>query len=125
MQSKPESFQTRQLLLAKEQSHFEQFPRGTVIRVAAGSVALVQRTNLERCMLAQQTTMLRGAVYCMEVSTWVEIVAQGDADVLVMVPRTVSVVQALWAGLDAALERVGVLRRERRLATPHANRHAH
>ena len=101
MQSKPESFQTRQLLLAKEQSHFEQFPRGTVIRVAAGSVALVQRTNLERCMLAQQTTMLRGAVYCMEVSTWVEIVAQVDADVVVMVPQAASLVQALRAGLDA------------------------
>ncbi len=48
MQSKPESFQTSPLLLAKGQSHFEQLPRGTVIRIAAGSVALVQRTSLER-----------------------------------------------------------------------------
>ncbi len=45
--------------------------------------------------------MPRCAVYCGEVSTWVEIVAQADADVLVMVPRAVSLVQALRAGLDA------------------------
>jgi DNA-binding transcriptional regulator YdaS (Cro superfamily) len=124
MQSKPESFQTRQLLLAKEQSHFEQWPRGTVIRVAAGSVALVQRTNLERCMLAQQTTMQRGAVHCVEVSTWVEIVAQADADVVVMVPRAVSLVQELRAGLDAVWGRLGVRRKERRVGERCASRPA-
>ncbi len=113
MQSKPESFQTSQLLLAKGQSHFEQWPRGTVIRVAAGSVALVQRTSLERCMLEQQTAMPRGAVYCVEVPNWVEIVAQADADVLVMVPQAVSLVQELRAGLGAVLERLGVRRKER------------
>lgn len=87
MQNRPESFQTCQLSLVRGQSHFEQLPRGTVIRVAAGSVALVLRTALDHCMLAQEMTMPRGAVYCVEVSTWVEIVAQLDADVVVMVPR--------------------------------------
>ncbi len=101
MQNRPESFQTSQLLLARGQSHFEQLPRGTVIRVAVGSVALVQRTALDHCMLAQQTTMRRGAVHCVEVSTWVEIVAQADADVVVMVPRAVSLVQELRQGLGA------------------------
>lgn len=101
MQNKSGSFQTSQLVLAKGQSHFEQLPRGTVIRVAAGSVVLVQRISLERCMLTQQTTMLRGAVHGVAVSTWVQIFAQADADVWVMVPQAVSVVQALRAGLDA------------------------
>lgn len=101
MQSRPESIQTSTLLLAKGQSHFEQLPRGTVIRVAAGSVALVQRTALDHCMLAQQTTMLRGAVHCVEVSTWVEIVAQADADLVVMVPGGVPLIHELhvWVGL--------------------------
>lgn len=101
MQNKPESFQTSQLVLARGQSHFEQLPRGTVIRVAAGSVVLVQRISLERCTLTQQTSMLRGAVHGVAVSTWVEIVAQVDADVVVMVPQAASLVQALRAGLDA------------------------
>jgi hypothetical protein len=121
MQSRPESFQTSQLLLAKGQSHFAQLPRGTLIRVAAGSVALVQRTSLERCMLAQQTTMPRGAVYCVEVPTWVEIVAQADAEVVVMVPKVVSLVQELREGLDAMLERLGVRRKERRVGERCAN----
>lgn len=121
MQSKPESFQTSQLLLVKGQSHFAEFPRGTVIRVAAGSVTLVQRTTLERCLLAQQTTMQRGAVYCVEVPTWVEIVAQADADLLVMVPKAVSLVQELRAGLDAVLVRLGVRRRERGVGERCAN----
>jgi hypothetical protein len=121
MQSKPEPFQTSQLLLAKGQSHFEQLPRGTLIRVAAGSVALVQRTALDHCMLAQQTTMRRGAVYCVEVPTWVEIDAQADAEVVVMVPRTVSLAQELREGLDAMLERLGVRRKERRVGERCAN----
>ncbi len=121
MQSKPESFQTSQLLLAKGQSHFEQLPRGTVIRVAAGSIQLVQRTNLERCMLAQHMAMPRGAVYCVEVPAWVEVVAQADADVLVMVPSAVSLVQELRAVLGAVLERLGVRRRERRVGERCAN----
>ncbi|MES2948700.1 MAG: hypothetical protein V4858_09170 [Pseudomonadota bacterium] len=115
MQNKPESFHTSQLLLVKGLSHFEEFPRGTVIRVAAGAVTLVQRTSLERCMLAQEITLPRGAVYCVEVPTWLEIVAQADADVLVMVPRAVSLVQELRAGVDAVLKRLGMRRKERRV----------
>lgn len=106
MQSRPESIQTSTLLLAKGQSHFEQLPRGTVIRVATGSVALVQRTALDHCMLAQQTTMPRGAVHCVEVPTWVEIVAQADADVVVMVPRAVSLGRALRSWLGPVCGRV-------------------
>lgn len=113
MQSRPESIQTSTLLLAKGQSHFEQLPRGTVIRVAAGSVALVQRTAMDHCMLAQQTTMPRGAVHCVEVPAWVEIVAQADADVVVVVPQAVSLLQELRAGLDAVWERLGVRRKGR------------
>lgn len=124
MQSKPESFKTSQLLLSKGQSHFEQLPRGTVIRVAAGSIALVQRTSLERCMLAQQMTLPRGAVHCVEVQTWLEIVAQADADVMVMVPRAVSLVQELRVGWCAVLERLGVRSKERRVAERCANRPA-
>ena len=115
MQSKPESFQTGQLLLAKGQSHLELLPRGTVIRVAAGSVALVQRISLERCMLAQQMTLPRGAVHRVEVPTWVEIVAHSDADLLVMLPRAVSLVQELRALLGAAVEQLVGRRKARRV----------
>lgn len=115
---KPESFQTSQLLLAKGQSHFGQLPRGTVIRVAAGSVALVQRINLERCMLVQQTTLQRGAVHGVAVSAWVEIATQVDADVLVMVPRAVPLVEELRAGLDAVLAHLGVRRKDGRSGSP-------
>lgn len=108
MQSRAESIQTSTLLLAKGQSHSEQLPRGAVIRVAAGSVALVQRTDLDPCMLTQQTTMLRGAVHCVEVPAWAEIWAQSDAEVVVMVPQGMSLMRKLWAGLDAVLERLGV-----------------
>jgi hypothetical protein len=111
MQSRPESIRTSQLLLAKGQSHFEQLPRGTVIRVAAGSVALVQRTALDHCMLAQQMTLRRGAVHCVEVSTWVEIVAQSDADVVVMVPRGVSLGRELRVWLGAVWGRLVEKRR--------------
>lgn len=121
MQSRPESIQTSTLLLAKGQSHFEQLPRGTVIRVAAGSVALVQRTALDHCMLAQQMTLRRGAVYCVEVAAWMEIVAQSDADVVVMVPKGVSLGWELWAGLEAVLERLGVRRKGRRVGERCAN----
>jgi hypothetical protein len=113
MQSRPESIRTSQLLLAKGQSHFEQLPRGTVIRVAAGSVALVQRTALDHCMLAQQTTMHRGAVHCLEVAAWVEIVAQSDSALVVMVPKGVSLVQEMRAGLEVVLARLVETRRNR------------
>lgn len=105
MHSKSESFQTSQLLLAKGQSYFGQLPPGSVIRVAAGSVALVQRTALDHCMLMQQKTMGRGAVYCIEVSSFVEITAHADAQVVLTVPRVVSLVQELRARLRVVLER--------------------
>lgn len=66
-------------------------------------------------MPAQQTTMPRGAVHCVEVPTWLEIVAQSDADVVVTVLRGVSLGRELRVWLDAVLERLGVRRKGRRV----------
>lgn len=85
MRKKIEPFRVCEFRLAKGQSHFEQLPRGTVIRVAAGSVAVVQRTTLDHGTLSRHTAMLRGAVYCVEETTWVELIAQSDAELWVMV----------------------------------------
>jgi hypothetical protein len=115
MHSKPPSLQTTQLLLAKGQSHFEQLPRGTVIRVAAGAVCLVQRTTLDHCTLVQQVHLPRGAVHCVEVPTWLEIFAQADADLLVWVPQTTSLIDRFSAWVGKLWGRLGVRRVEPRV----------
>lgn len=112
MHSRPESFQTSQLLLAKGQSHFEQLPRGTVIHVAAGSMTLVQHSRLDHCLLTQKTGLQRGAVHCVEVPTWVEIVAQSDANLRFSVPQVVTLWAVLRAGLNALLERLAAWPKE-------------
>lgn len=111
----PESNQARQLLMAKGQSHFAQLRRGTVIRAAAGSVALVQRMALDHCTLVQQTTLRRGAVHCVAVSAWVEIRACADAELFVLAPCTPSVTRALRSWLCVCLERLAGRRKHKRL----------
>jgi hypothetical protein len=83
-------FPTRQLRLAQGQSLFEKMPRGTVIRVAAGRAALVQRIYLDQATLVQHTVMARGAVHCVQVSDWLEVIAQSDAELVLLVPQPVS-----------------------------------
>jgi hypothetical protein len=99
MRKEVDPFRVCEFRLAKGQSHFEQLPRGTVIRVAAGSVVLVQRTTLGHGTLSQQTTMPRGTVHCVDETTWVELIAQSDAALWVMVatPQPTPWVQALHA----------------------------
>lgn len=121
MYSRPKSFHTSVLRLVKGQSHFLQLPRGTVIRVAAGSVALIQSAVLDACALMQRVTVPRGDVYCVEVPTWVQIVAQADADVVVTVTQQVPLVQALREAMGAVLERFGVRRHARRFGERCAN----
>ena len=100
------SFQTHQRTLARGQSLFEKMPRGTVIHVAVGTVVLVQRIPLEHATLVQHTTMARGAVHGLQVSDWLEIVAQSDAELVLQVPQPVPLRplgRALAAWLDRAL----------------------
>jgi hypothetical protein len=90
--------------LAHGQSVFERLPRGTVIRVAAGSVVLVQRTTLDHGVLAYRSILRRGAVHCVPVTDWLEIVAQSDAELTVLVPPPVSL-QPMWNALGTHLLR--------------------
>lgn len=102
MSSGAGSFQTRQLSLAKGQSLFDKMPRGTVIRVAVGTVVLVQRIALDQSTLVQRTVLARGAVHCVQVSDWLDLVAQSDAELVLLVPHPVSW-PPLWGALAACL----------------------
>nr|WP_295770017.1 hypothetical protein [Rhodoferax sp.] len=89
--------------LGKGQSVVLQLTRGTVLRVSSGAVTLVQRIALDHAQLLVQTPVSRGGVHRVEVSGWVEMVAaQGDAELLVLVPQAISLVQGLRGWLDWA-----------------------
>jgi hypothetical protein len=103
MSRSPTSFPATQRLLAPGQSIFEKMPRGTVIRVAAGSVVLVQRTMLDYDVSALQCTLRRGAVHRVQVSDWLEIVAQADTELVLMVPSSPSL-RAMWDTVGALLQ---------------------
>ncbi len=105
------SFQIYQRTLARGQSLFEKMPRGTVIHIAVGTAVLVQRIPLEHATLVQHTAMARGAVRGVQVSGWLEIVAQSDAELVLQVPQSVSLrplARALMAWLARALPRWAV-----------------
>ncbi len=102
------SFQTRQLSLAKGQSLFDKMPRGAVVQVAAGTVVLVHRIHLDHATLVQHTALVRGSVHRVQVSGWLNIVAQSNAELVLLVPQPVSLrplVRALAAYLAKALPR--------------------
>jgi hypothetical protein len=104
MHSGSPSVPTGQRRLAQGQSAFEKLSRGTVIRVAAGSVVLVQRITLDHGGLAYRSTLQRGAVHCVPVTDWLEIVAQSDAELVLLVPPPVSP-QPMWNTLGTYLLR--------------------
>ena len=83
-------FPTRQFRLAQGQSLFEKMPRGTVIRIAAGRVALVQRIYLDQATLVQHTVVARGAVHCVPVSDWLEVIAHSEAELVLRLPQPAS-----------------------------------
>lgn len=84
-----------QHLLAQGQSLFEHMPRGAVIRVASGSVVLVQRTLLDDGLLVHRMPLSRGAVHCVQVSGWLEIRAQSEVALELRVPQPVSLLRML------------------------------
>jgi hypothetical protein len=105
-----------QMRLGKGQSYVAQLPRGTVVRVASGAVAVVQRIALDHFTMVQQTLVRRGGLYRVDVSGWVEFVAaQCDAELFVLVPQTTSLAQGLRNCLGGWLERVGAPRKPDRL----------
>lgn len=95
------SFQIHQLKLARGQSLFEKLPRGAVIRVAAGTVALVQHIRLDHTTLVLRTVMARGAVHGVRVSDCLEITAYADTELELLVPQPV----ALWPRVYALVAR--------------------
>ncbi len=107
MPSGSASFPIGQRALAQGQSLFEKMPRGTVIRVASGSVLLVQRIALDYGLLASRVTLRRGAVHCVQVSDWLEILAQSDAELVMWVPPPLflrSSLMSVWRALGGRLK---------------------
>ncbi len=102
MPSVPASCPMDQRLLAQGQSLLEYMPRGTVIRVASGSVVLAQRTTLDYALLTHRLTLPRGAVHGVQVSGWLIITAQSDAELVLRVPAGPSLLPA-WRALGRCL----------------------
>lgn len=102
MPSVPASCPMDQRLLAQGQSLLEYMPRGTVIRVASGSVVLAQRTTLDYALLTHRLTLPRGAVHGVQVSGWLIITAQTDAELVLRVPAGPSLLPA-WRALGRCL----------------------
>jgi hypothetical protein len=65
--------------LLRGQSHAANFKRGAVITVASGSVRVISRVWLEHTSLTTQTPVLRGGVFQVRCSGWLEILADSDA----------------------------------------------
>ena len=68
-----------QIGLFSGQSHAANFKRGAVITVASGSVRVISRVWLDHTSLTTQTPVLRGGVFQVRCSGWLEILADSDA----------------------------------------------
>jgi hypothetical protein len=68
-----------QMGLLRGQSHVTHFKRGAVIAVASGSVRVISRVWLDHTSLTTQTPVLRGGVFQVRCSGWLEITADRDA----------------------------------------------
>ena len=65
--------------LLRGQSHAAHFKRGAFITVASGSVRVINRVWLDHTSLTTQTPVLRGGVFYVPCSCWLEISADNDA----------------------------------------------
>jgi hypothetical protein len=65
--------------LLRGQSYAAHFRRGAVIAVASGSVRIINRVWLDHTSLTTQTPVLRGGVFQVRCSGWLEITADRDA----------------------------------------------
>lgn len=104
MPSGSASFPLGQRVLAQGQSLFEHMPWGTVIRVSTGAVVLEQCIALDDGLWSKRMALPRGAVHRVQVSDWLRIVAQSDAELELLVPQRVSLPRVL-AWLLKALPR--------------------
>jgi hypothetical protein len=75
--------------------------RGTVLRVASGSIALVQHVSLEQSLLPLQSTIARGGVHCVYAAGWATVQALEDVEFLAFSAEPVSALQMLRNGLVA------------------------
>jgi hypothetical protein len=65
--------------LLRGQSYAAHFKRGAVITVTSGSVRVISRVWLEHTSLTTQTPVLRGGVFQVPCSGWLEILSDSDA----------------------------------------------
>ncbi len=78
------------MVLSRGQGYFGHMPRGSVLRVAVGSVALVQYVPLEQAPLVLRRTLSHGAVHVLDSAAWVELQAHDDAQLVLWIPEMAS-----------------------------------
>jgi hypothetical protein len=92
--------------LLRGQSHAAHFKRGAVISIASGSVRVISRVWLDHASLTTQTPVLRGGVFHVPCSGWLEISADSDALVgLAQNPGGLMLVKRLWQAAAKFYER--------------------
>ena len=92
--------------LLRGQSHVAHFKRGAVITVASGSVQVINRMWLDHTSLTTQTPVLRGGVFYVPSSGWLEISADSDALIgLGQEPSGQMLVKRLWRVVAEFYER--------------------
>ncbi|MDO8251872.1 MAG: hypothetical protein Q7T78_19455 [Rhodoferax sp.] len=77
-----------QISLLRGQTYCTQLRRGTVMGVVHGTVSISNRVCLEHAMLAVQTPVHQGGVYCVHATGWFEIAAQGDVALWLVSPES-------------------------------------
>ncbi|MBT3066486.1 hypothetical protein [Rhodoferax sp. U11-2br] len=92
--------------LSRGQSHAAHFKRGAVITVASGSVRVISRVWLDHTSLTTQTPLLRGGVFYVPCSGWLEISADSDAQIgLGQQPGGLKPVKRGWRVMAGICER--------------------
>lgn len=92
--------------LLRGQSFAAHFKRGAVITIASGSVRVISRVWLDHTSLSTQTPVLRGGVFRVPCSSWLEITADSDALIgLAQQPGGLMLVQRQWQAAARLHER--------------------
>jgi hypothetical protein len=96
--------------LLRGQSFVAHFQRGAVITVVSGSVQVISRVWLDHTSLTTQIPVLRGGVFYVPCSGWLEISADSDALVgLGQQPGGLMLVKRLWRAVARFCKRFQLL----------------